>query len=172
MALVQDGFWLTIQMRDSGENKTSRTFQMTAATFAAAETAAAALLPQWNALTDAEIVGYTISARFVENAPAIPAAGVQIENTAEIVVNIEGSATKKAAFNVPAPAAALDAGSDGFFVAVTGINSNVVNGAYDPLTAFIANFSTLGDNRLMISDGEHADGFSRGFRVHKKSRRG
>lgn len=169
MALVQQGFYLTIQMRDSGENKTSRTFEMTAADFATAETDAAAVLVQWNALTDAEIIGYTISARYVENAPALPAAGIQVENTAEVIVNIEGSATKKAAFNIPAPTTAPP---PGVFLSATGVNSNVVDTAFAALTAFVANFASLGNNRLLISDGEHADGITKGFRVHKKSRRG
>lgn len=172
MALVSDGFNLVIRLRDSGDNITTRTLEMTAATFAAAETDAAALVAQYNALTDAEIIGYTVSARFVENAPVIPAAGIQIENTAEIVVNIEGSATKKATFNVPAPAVADDGTGTFFFAGTTGPNSNVVDTAYAPLVAWVGNYGTLGDNRLMISDGEHADGISRGFRVHKKSRKG
>jgi len=169
MTLSQDGFYLTIQMRDSGENKTSRTFQMTATTFTDAETDAAAVLEGWNALTDAEIIGYTISARYVETAPVLPAAGIQIENTAEVVVNIEGSATKKASFNIPAPTTSP---APGVFLSATGVNSNVVNTSFTALTAFVANFASLGNNRLLISDGEHADGVNKGFRVHKKSRRG
>lgn len=171
MALVQQGFWLTIEMRDSGDNRTSKSFEMTAASAADAESDAAAIIVLWNAVTDAEILGYTVSNRYVETAPAIPSAGVQIENVAEVLLQIEGSATKRAVLSIPAPATAVN-DSKTFFNGVTGENSNVVNPAYPPLIAFVAQFGTLGDNTLLISDGEHADGIVRGRRVHRKSRRG
>lgn len=171
MALTQQGFWLTIEMRDSGDNRTSKSFQMTAATAGDAETDATAVVALWNAITDAEILGYTVSNRFVEDAPSIPSAGVHIENVAEVLLQIEGSATKRAILAVPAPAVAVS-GSNYFFTGQTGENSNIVNTAYAPLVAFVASFASLGNNTLLISDGEHADGIVKGRRVHRKSRRG
>lgn len=165
MALVQESFWLNIEMRDSGNNVTSKTFQMTAATAANALTDAAAIIPLWKAITDAEVLSYSVSGRFVEDAPVIPAAGVHIENLAEVIVQLEGYATKKATLTIPAPKA-------GIFTGVTGDNSNVVDTADGDLVAFVAQFTTIGDNTLLISDGEHADGIVRGRRVHRKSRRG
>jgi hypothetical protein len=165
MALTQQGFWLTIEMRDSGDNRTSKSFEMTAATAAAAETDAAAIIILWNALTDAEILGYTVSNRYVETAPAIPSAGVHIENVAEVLLQIEGSAVKRAVLSVPAPVA-------GMFEGATGENSNIVDTAFQALVDFVASFGTLGNNTLLISDGEHADGIAKGRRVHRKSRRG
>jgi len=171
MALVAQGFTLTIGLIDSGENKTTRTFEMTATTAAAAETDAAAIVPQFAALTRCAITGYTIGSKFVEDALVLPAAGIQVENTAEILLNIEGSATKKAPINIPDPVVTGGNGN-GMWLGATGPNSNVVDTAFAALTTFVANFGTLGDNNLLISDGEHANGISRGFRVHKKSRKG
>lgn len=165
MALVQESFWLNIEMRDSGNNVTSKTFQMTAATAADAETDAAAIIVKWKSITDAEVLSYTVSNRFVEDAPIIPSGGVHIENIAEVILQLEGYATKKATLTIPAPKA-------GIFAGVTGDNSNVVDTADGDLVAFVASFGSLGDNTLLISDGEHADGIVRGRRVHRKSRRG
>lgn len=165
MALTQEGFWLTVEMRDSGNNKTSKSFQMTAATAADAETDAAAIIILWNAITDAEILSYGITNRFVEDTPVIPSAGVQIENVAEVVLQVEGYATKRATLSIPAPVA-------GMFVGVTGENSNVVDTTDSDLVAFVASFASLTGNTLLISDGEHADGIVKGRRVHRKSRRG
>lgn len=165
MALAQESFWLNIEMRDSGNNVTSKTFQMTAGTAADALTDAAAIIPLWVAVTDAEVLSYSVSVRFVEDAPVIPVAGVHIENIAEVILSIEGYATKKATLTIPAPNA-------GIFAGVTGDNSNVVDTADAALVAFVAQFGSLGDNTLLISDGEHADGIVRGRRVHRKSRRG
>lgn len=171
MALVANGFSLTIALVDSGENKTTRTFEMTATTAAQAQTDAAAIIPLYAALTRCAITGYTINSRFIENALVLPAAGIQLENTAEILLNIEGEVTKKATLNVPDPVTTGGNGN-GMWLGSTGPNSNVVDTAFAALTAFVGQFGTLGDNTLLISDGEHANGVSRGFRVHKKSRKG
>ena len=165
MALVQQAFYLNIEMRDSGNNLTSKTFQMVAATAADALTDAAAIIILWNAITDAEILSYSVAAKFVEDAPIIPAAGVHIENLAEVVLQVEGYANKKATLTIPAPSA-------GIFAGVTGENSNVVDTADTDLVNFVASFGSLGTNTLLISDGEHASGIVRGRRVHRKSRRG
>jgi len=171
MALVAQGFTLTIGLIDSGENKTTRTFEMTATTAAQAQTDAAAIVPLFAALTRCVITGYNVSIRYVEDALALPAAGIQVENTAEVLLNIEGSATKKAPINIPDPVVTGGNGN-GMWLAATGPNSNVVDTGFAALVAFVASFGTLGDNTLLISDGEHANGISRGFRVHKKSRKG
>lgn len=165
MALVSDGFTLQVVLIDSGANTAVRRYELVAGTAAQAVLDAADILVDLQALTDAVVSAYSITNRFVENALALPAAGIHVENQALVVVNLEGSAVDKGKFSIPAPVANL-------FTGVTGPNSNQVNTAYAPLVEFVANYGSLGNNLMTISDGQHADGISRGYRRHIASSKG
>lgn len=165
MALVANGFTLTVQFQDAAEDKTARTYEMAATTPAQAQTDAVTAVAAIAGVSEAGIVGYTIGARYVEDAYVAPAAAVEVENTAEVLLNITGSPVKKAPTNIPAPRPAI-------FVGVTGPNKNVINTGHAAVVAFADQFNPGGANTLRISDGETANGVSKGRRIHKKSRKG
>lgn len=165
MALVANGFTLTVQFQDAAEDKTTRTYEMAATTAAQAQTDAATAITAIKGVSEAGVVGYTVGARFVEDAYVAPAAAVEIENTAELLLNIAGSPVKKAPTNIPAPRPAI-------FVGVTGPNKNVIDTGNAEVVAFANQFNAGGANTLRISDGETIDGVSKGRRIHKKSRKG
>lgn len=165
MALVSAGFILQVVLIDSGANTAVRRYELVTNDAAQAVTDAAAIMVDLNALTDAVISAYSITNRFVENALVLPAAGVHVENQALVVVNLEGSAIDKGKFSIPAPVA-------GLFAGVTGPNSNLVDTANAALVEFVSNYGSLGNNLMTISDGQHADGISRGYRRHIASSKG
>lgn len=163
MALVSDGFSLTVQLKDTGDNSTTRTYELTAATAAAAATDAATIMADLDALTNAVIVGYTIGERFVEDALTLPTSA-EVENCAEISAYIVGSPTKTATVNIPAPV-------PGIFVGTSGKNFNIVDTSDTLVQNFLAHFGNAGEATL--SDGEIINPTTAsGKRIHKKSRRG
>lgn len=166
MALVAGGFTLLITVVDSAGDKTTRSYQLTAATAADAATEGAALVALFDPLTEGVISRYAISQQFIEDAFAYPAGGVEVENTAQILGRIDGDPTKTASFNIPAAAG-------GIFVATTGPNRNVVDMADAAVVAFLAEFATGGT--ALISDGEALDPTTPGVsgkRLHKKNNKG
>lgn len=162
MALVSQGFFLTVSLVDGGANTTSKTFELTAATLAAAVTDAATILSRLAAVTQADISGYNIGERFVEDAVVLTA-GVQIENRARVTGYIEGAGLKKANIDIPAPV-------DGIMQGTTGSAANTVDLADGALTAYLSTFQAGG--LATISDGEVLGTLISGKRIHVKSLKG
>lgn len=163
MALVSDGYMLTVTLVDSGTNIAVKNYELTAATFAAAQTDAADILTRLNAVTDAFVKGYSISERFIENTPGLPL-DAEIEDRASIVLQLGSSPFKKAVHEIPAPVI-------GLFKAATGVDRNNIDLADVDLLAYLATFISGGEATL--SDGEFIEATPiSGKRIHVASRKG
>lgn len=166
MALVHSKFKVTFNFVDSGENSTSRTIELNAATAVEAATEANALAIDLDAISDAVIASYTIGDVFEEDAFTLPVGSVNVEEAAEITMFLEGFATKKAVFSVPSPVIDI-------FVGTSGKNRNIVDGLDTLVVNLLENFKP--GFTAFISDGENAKAtlpFVSGKRVHYRSRKG
>lgn len=166
MAFEAARFGMSVTFIDSGSNTAPREYMMdeTVTTYAEAETAATAMIPQVQATSDAPIASYRIFQEFSEGALVLPS-NVQVENTMSLTLQIIAAGNKKANLNVPAPKITM-------FITGTGPQSNVVNTGTSntALNTFLDNFRTAG--KFTISDGEKMSRPLSGKRVHKKSSRG
>jgi hypothetical protein len=89
-----------------------------------------------------------------------------VEEKAVLTLQLE-TAGKKATFTIPAP-------KDTLFVAASGPNYNVVDGADSAIVALVGDFLTTGGS-FYISDGEtvaDTGGFIKGRRTHRASSKG
>lgn len=163
MALVSNGYWLNVALKDNGGNETTRTYQLNAALIADAITDSAAIIAALNAVTDAVIVSHFFYERFVEDAFAYPAAGVEVENQALLDFDIVDHPEKSATLTVPAP-------NIGIFTAATGPGANIVDTTDAAVIAYAALFQAGGE--AFISDGEVAASLISGRRIHRASRKG
>jgi len=163
MALVSNGFWLSVTLRDNGGNDTTRTYQLTSEDAVAAGADTVIVLAALNAVTDAVIVSWFNYQRFVEDAFAFPPSGVEIENQALLDFDLVDHPEKSATLTIPAPAPAI-------FVALSGGGANIVNTANAAVVAYAALFQTGG--QVFLSDGEVAQNLVSGRRIHRKSNRG
>jgi len=162
MALVADGFNLSVTLADRGGNTTVKSFDLTSADHATALTDATAILAALTGVSDASVKGYTIGTRYVENAFVLPTVG-EIENQAMLTFRLYGDPLKKATFTIPAP-------KDAIFSASSGALYNQVDLADTEVIAMRNVFFTGGE--ATISDGETAVALENGKRIHRKSRRG
>lgn len=168
MALVSDGFYLTVTLMDSGLNTSTLNFDLVAADHATAVTDSATVIAALSAVTQAEIKAYSISNRFYEDNISVPIAGIQIENQALVVVQLASSPLKKASIRIPAP-------SPDIFLALTGEGSNTVDVLNAELVDYVDIWQETG-GIATLSDGEAInDGLAailRGRRVHRASNKG
>lgn len=158
MALVSGGFYLSVTLQDSGLNTTTKEFELRGATIGDAITNAGQHITLLNAVTDANVVRYSVSERTYEDAPSTPASG-EVEELAILAVRTSGG--KGAVIEIPAPNPSL-------FVATTGVNKNVVDIADTAVGDYYASFLAAGN--VFISDGENAAQLLSGQRGTKKSR--
>lgn len=161
MAFVVGGYYLSVTLMDYGENVTHKRWQMTAATSADAITEAAAVVTALEAVTDAEVTGYTIELGYVEDAFALPTVVNPVSVVASITALVDGAGAKKVNLSIPAP-------NIGIFVAPTGDDADRVDGADAALITYLALFDSTGE--LYVSDGEQIGDFLRGIRVTQKRR--
>jgi len=159
MAVVSDGFWLSVSLVDYGGNQTNKRWKMTAATAAAAVTDAATVLTALEAVTDAVVSGYSIENRFVEDALSLPATVNPVSVVASCTAYIDDAGQKKANFQIPAP-------TIGIFQSPIGDGADIVDSTDTAFMAYKALFDT--GEQLLISDGETLGGFLRGVRVSLK----
>lgn len=168
MAFVSQGWKLVLTFADSGGNTTTREFKLTATDDAGDLAPVIAdvqtIVNAWVAATDAVLVSQQVTKITVNDDVTLPAAGVQVENNAQISAKIEGIPNKSAVFEVPAP-------KIGMFQATTGPASNIVQFANAPVPALVNIYKAGG--QAYISDGESiTDQGIKGKRVHHKSTRG
>jgi hypothetical protein len=160
-------FGMSVTFIDSGSNTAAREYMMdaTVTTFAEAEAAATAAIPQIQATSDAPIASYRVFQAYNEDALILPAA-IQIENTMSLTYQLFSAGNKKANLNVPAPKITM-------FVAPTGPQSNIVN-TNTTTNTVLETFTTLfkAAGKFTLSDGEKVARILAGKRVHKKSSRG
>lgn len=162
MALVSDTYGLSIVLKDTGGNPTTMAFELTAATAAAAETDALAIIAVLNPVTDAEIVSYRVWHKFIEDAFSLPAAA-EVEKKASIVALISGESEKTCNIKIPAP-------NVGIFQGTEGEAFNLVDIADTALLSYLLVFQTAGE--ATISDGEVMGAPLRGKRISVGSRKG
>lgn len=164
MALQAARWYTVVTMKDIGNNTFTRTYEQSSpADYAAALASQTALCADLAAVSNCQIVKAVTYQEYEEDTTFLGTA--EGENQASIVVGLEGKPLDSAILNIPAPI-------DSIFVGTSGDNRNVVK---DPsqsseLQNFLNNFDS--EALFYISDGEQMDGFKKGRRVHKKSRKG
>lgn len=165
MALVQGPYFLNVTFADSAGDETTRRIQIQGATDADAKTNATAVVADLVALSDAVVKGWTLCITFLEDAFALPAGNVNVEEAAELTLQLTTSPNKHAVFSVPAP-------KIGMFAGISGPNRNVVDTADVDTLNLVNDFNT--GAQALISDGEAVEtgGIIKGKRVHYRSRKG
>lgn len=162
MALVSDGYELVVVLKDTGNNSTTMRWDLTAVSAAAAETDALAIIAVLNPITDAEIVSYRVSHKFIEDAFSFPSAA-EVEKKASIIALIDGESVKTCNFKIPAPNVGIFQGSEGDAF-------NIVDISDTALLSYALVFQTAGE--ATISDGEVMGDLLKGKRISVGSRRG
>jgi len=163
MALQPGAFFLNVTFNDSGDNRTTRTYEMDVADDAAAATAAAAMLATLATVSDAKIISYFYAQRFYEDTNLLPTTPCEVENQAILTYSLAGQVNKTATNTIPAP-------TIGIFVDVTGANRNIIDTTDAAVIAFRSHFQTAGD--FFISDGEKVNVLKKGKRRHVKNSNG
>lgn len=157
MALTAFGFTLSVTLRDSGFNQTTKEYQLRATTHADAVTQSADIIVALHAVSDARVQNYRITQRYADT--AFSGGGGEVEVLA-IVSGISSSA-RGVSLEIPAPI-------DGLFKNTTGTDKNVVDMADPALITYIDMFKSGGE--AYISDGESWVTSIEGQRGTKKSR--
>lgn len=159
MALVPvgngSGFWGTVTLIDTQNDKSTLEYELTSTTHAEAITDMDEILSSLAEVTNASVSTVSISYRRERDDFAFPAIVCNNSEKARVVVQLVGS-TKKAVIDIPAPKNAI-------FVAATGAQNAIVNTTNTELIDYINNFQTGGE--AFISDGETSDFAVRGERV-------
>jgi hypothetical protein len=166
MALQSTGFRLKATLVDQGGNKATREFFLTAADYAAAQTAATAILAALASVTQALVRDYHLGEWFEEDTDVFGSG--EIENIASLSARIDSSEIKYATVLIPAPA-------DGLFQEATGPLYNVIDPSDAAVVAYLALWQT--GQSATLSDGETllnpaTAGNVSGKRIHRKSRKG
>lgn len=166
MALNSTGFFLTVTVADQGGNQATLRYDLVAADFTAASTAAAGILTFLGAVSGAQVQSYRVGEAYAEDTDFFGSG--EIENIAQITAKLTTDG-KTANIKIPAP---LDA----IFVAASGPDYNVV----DPSDTAVINYVSIweaGTGYATLSDGESVRdsataGNFYGKRVHRGSRKG
>lgn len=159
MALVSDGFQLNVTLADSGDNPAVLTYNMRAATYAAAVTDAAIIIAALEAVTDSVVEGYSLREKYLENALVLPT-GVSNWIKASISIALS-TAGKRANLQIPGP-------NSGVFVSATGEGRDVVDMGDAAVGAYIDLFKAAG--QATISDDEDANAITNGSGKRVSSR--
>ncbi len=171
MALVLEGFEVTISVVDNGGNKGTYTFVCDPATvpdFETAQTARTAIVTAFGTVTQCAIVGTSLKEIQYEDSIVYPPTGVELEDKASITYQILGK-NKKGNFKIPSPIPSI-------FVGSAGEAANQVDVKNPALTTYAGNFGDTG--YFVISDGEkisdnpNGNGLIVGKRISAKNNNG
>jgi len=163
MALVSNGWFMTVTIKDAAGDPSTLTYDLVAATAADAATAGGTIRTRLALVTGAVVSGYTISERFVEDALVLPA-DYEVEARAVVSCLLDGFPNKPVTVIIPAPV-------DGIFMTPTGPGRNVVDVTDADLISYIDIWRVTGA-LASISDGEFiADtgSIQAGKRTHRQS---
>lgn len=163
MAIVTGGFKAVIELVDNGGDVATKTYDLTSADAAAAATDLATISTALLGVTDMVLRKRYWYEVFVNDAFAYPASGVEKQNQALLDLSILDQPTKTATLTIPAPKPTIFNGS-------SGPAAEIVDGADAAVIAYVALF--LNGAQATISDGETAEGFISGKRIHRKSSNG
>jgi len=168
MAITSDGFELSVSLVDSGGDQSTLRYQLVAADMTEALAAATTVLSRLDAVTDAVVKGYFVGERYTEDALSLPGSGVQVEQRATVICQIDGDPLKKVAINIPAPVDGLFVGGPG-----TGDGYNTID-TTDAALALYTDIWAVTGALATISDGEYLSDapILRGRRTHRQSSRG
>lgn len=143
MALVSDGFELSVTLVDKSATKSTLSYALTATLIADAVTDAAVILAALNDMTDSVVSQYRISEVFIEDALALPATA---QNAEKASITLQSTvANKKVNVRVPAP-------PDAIMVSTSGPGNNQVNVSNAAVLAYADIFTAGG--QATISDGD------------------
>ncbi len=161
MALVSNGFQLSVSLVDYGGNQTSKLYEMTAPDYDTAILDLAIIMPALINMTDAVISAYSVSQRYVENALSLPTVVNPVSVKAVLTAYINDAGDKKASFDVPSP-------KIGIFQTAVGAGADIV----DTTDAAVLAYKALFDDgeQLFISDGESLGGLIGGIRTSQTRR--
>lgn len=168
MAQVFDKYELAVTLVDSGLNQSVLRFALVEATlYTDALADAQAIVALLEAVSAAEVKGYTVYGRYVEDNLTLPAAGTQVENIAALTCQLEDP-TKSVVVKIPAPAVSI-------FLASQGAGANIVDVSNANVLAYVDIWQATGA-LASISDGEFiadgSDAILAGKRIHRQSSRG
>lgn len=157
MALVargnSGGFFLTLSLIDKQEDQTTKEYELNAADYAAAVAARANIIAAFEAMSDLEIVGVTMSERLDENAIVVPAVG-SVSDKLTMSFRLDGT-SEKAPHVLPAP-------KDAIMTAATGAGNNILDFGNADVLVYTGLFLSGGD--AFISDGESVDSLVKAVR--------
>ena len=167
MALVSQGFRLTVDLADNGGKPYgTKRYDLVDTDPTTVAAVATSILGKLNAVTDSNVASYTVGEVFVEDALTFPAAGVQNENQAIITAPIVGFPNKSAIITIPAASITN-------FTNTSGKGANIVNMSNAALLAYIGIFDPTVGNEAYISDGEQVISLQgSGKRRHVKNNNG
>lgn len=154
-------FTLTLTFQDAQADRVSRRYELQAANYADAASAALVVIGYLEDVTAADIVKYEVTQTFEADDASLPA-GTDVSQGALIAMRINGQPSKTATASIPAPAA-------GIFTATTGEDANKVDPNDAAVIAFWGMFTP--DGECFISDGEEVQesgGFLYGYRTPRK----
>lgn len=164
MALASQGFTGYVTVADNGNDRSTKSFNLRAATYANAATAMETIVSALQGVSNAVIVGYGVTHVFAEDAFVVPTDdSVQNEMQALLTVSIAGQPLKSATITIPAP-------KQGLFVATSGSGANTIDTTDAAVQAYVDLFKSTGV--AYISDAEDADVLKEGRRIHRGSRKG
>lgn len=162
MAFVAGDIFVNLTFMDKARNISTRQLQLNVADMAAAVAAAATVVAAYTAVTDAEILGYTISRRYGEDSVVVPT-DAEVENTALLTLQLDADPMKSASLSIPAP-------KESIFLASSGVNNNYVDLVDAGVQGVLALFHPA-TGVAYISDGETSSSLKNGRRVHRRSSR-
>jgi hypothetical protein len=142
MALVADGFAMTVTLQDTQGDTVTKRYALRGADAAAAAADGVAIRTALAAVSESQIIGYSVGEVFIENAPAFPA---DADNSIKARVSWRKTNARAASFDIPSPV-------EGIFVGTTGQANNTVDMTDAALLAYAALFYSTGN--AFISDDE------------------
>ncbi len=157
MAWQEQGFVLDVRQVDAGANEVRKTYVMTAALHATALTDALTIINALEAASALSSKTYTIRQVFINDAFALPTAGVQAEAKAVLVGADDAVPSKLHRTEISGPEEAV-------FIATQGTGANIV----DIAATIVKDYWNLFENggEATLSDGEsvETDGLLEGYR--------
>jgi hypothetical protein len=142
MALVSNGWELTLNLVDKQNDSTKKVYELQATNATEAQTAVTNVLTFFAGVSDLVVSGYILREIFVENALVLPTVG----NATDMAVV---SARKTDTYRTPVY---ISAPKDAIFVSATGAGNNILDDTNTALQAYLELFVAGGS--CYLSDGE------------------
>lgn len=167
MALVSNGWYVTVTVVDNGNNRGSYDFECDPAIVdsAGANAAALSLITDLNNVSNGVVAAYSVAERFRENALILPPSGVELNVKASLsLVKASDGLTANFRLSMPTPAIGIVFEND------SGGGANTVATSSTTLATFLDNFRVGGN--FMFNDGDKMGLLVKGKRIGAKSNNG